>query len=481
MKKILFAFSILLNLYLGQAQVGNSINFDGTNDNIRRGVVSTQASAITFEARIRAAAPSAGNKYILYNGTNGTNGFGVYLQAATNTVVVKVGSAVYTSSYVVPTGSLTLLSVVFTGPNALQVYANGIMVHNFFPAPATAPSGSFAIGSDDAGANFFQGDIDEVRYWNRIVCATEILHRSTCQALGNEPLLVALYNMNQGTGAGNNSTVTTLIDSSPSNYTATLSNFALTGGTSNWLTIAGAFSANCTFAPATVTVSPSGTVNTCLNSSVALSASGASTYTWSTAASGASISVTPTVLTTYSVVGQSGSCFGMGAKTVSVLPLPTLSVSSSTTSLCIGQTATITASGASTYSWMPAGSGSAIAVSPTVNSTYTVIGTGANSCTNSATLTQSVQVCATGLAQLINSVDLNLYPNPTFGVFTLQLSNFSSTSNVEVYNMVGKLIMYDQINSYITKFSLENMPKGIYFVRLKEGDVVVKTMKIIKE
>lgn len=481
MKKNLLALLVLLSVGLLRSQTGNSLNFDGTNDNIRRAVVSTSNTGVTYEARIRAVTPSAGNKYIMYNGTNGTNGFGVYLQASTNTVVVKVGTAVYTTSYVVPTGSFVLISCVFTGPNALQVYSNGVMVHNFFPSPATAPTGSFAIGSDDAGANFFGGDIDEVRYWDRILCAAEILHRSTCQAVGNEPKLVACYNFNQGTGSSNNSTVTTLTDSSPNNFNAPLTGFALTGAASNWLTIAGAFSSNCTMAPATVTISPAGgTVTTCSGSPINLVGSGATTYTWSSGPTGATLALTPTVTATYSVLAQSGFCYGMGMKTVSVNPKPTVAASSSTVLLCVGQSAVFTATGASTYSWMPSGSGATISVSPTVNTTYTVIGTDVNTCTNVAYVTQSVQVCS-GLQQLSISSEFRIYPNPTSDIFTIDMSNITNPSKLEIYNAIGQLVISTELNSYSTKVNIDQMPKGIYTVRVKEGNAVIKTTKLIKE
>jgi len=481
MKKNLLYLFILMSASFAKAQVGNSLSFDGTNDNIRRGVVSVQNTAVTYEARIRAAAASAGNKYIMYNGTNGTNGFGLYLQASTNTVVVKVGASVYTSSYVVPTGSLTLLSIVFTGPNGLQVYANGTIVHNFFPPPATAPSGSFAIGSDDVGANFFGGEIDEVRYWNRIVCASEILHRSTCQANGNEPMLVACYNFNQGVGAANNATVTTLMDSSPSNYTATLTGFALTGVSSNWLTIAGAFSSNCTMAPATVTIAPAGgTVTTCSGSPINLIGSGATTYTWNTSQTGATLALTPSATVQYSVLAQSGFCYGMGLKTVSVNPKPTVGVSSSTAMLCVGSSATLTSTGATTYTWMPTGTGSNIVVSPTTTSTYTVIGTDVNTCTNIAVITQSTMICPVGIMQLTNNVGLSIYPNPANGIFTIAITNSSQNTKLEIYNAIGQLVLSEDVKDHL-KINIEQIPNGVYIVRLKENNAVIKTTKLIKE
>jgi hypothetical protein len=418
----------------------------------------------------------------MYNGTNGVNGFGLYLQALTNTLVIQVGSAVYTTSYVVPTGSFVLLSVVFTGPNALQVFSNGNMIMTFFPSPATAPSGSFAIGSDDAGANFFGGDIDEVRYWNRIVCPAEIVHRSTCQAAGIEPLLQACYNFNQGVGSANNSTVLTLMDSSPNNYTATLTGFGLSGTTSNWVTIAGGFSSTCTFAPNTVTVTNSPTTAVCAGNAVTLTATGATSYTWSTLASGSSVVVTPTAaVASYSVVGLSGSCIGMGTRTLATMPLPMVAISSTTNNLCVGSTATLSASGASTYVWMPSGSGPTIAISPSVNTTYTAVGTGSNGCSSQTVYTQVVQNCAVGLNQLSISTQMNIYPNPTNGAFTIDLGNVTNATKLEVYNALGQMVISNDLNSYSTKINIESMPKGIYIVRIKEGNSVIKTSKLIKE
>ncbi len=56
--------------------------------------------------------------------------------------------------------------------------------------------------------------------------------------------------------------------------------------------------------------------------------------------------------------------------TATVLPGPALSVSSA--SICSGQTASLTASGASTYSWNTGSNSSVITVTPTTNTTYTI-------------------------------------------------------------------------------------------------------------
>ena len=80
---------------------------------------------------------------------------------------------------------------------------------------------------------------------------------------------------------------------------------------------------------------------------------------------------------------------------ITVLALPTISISPSSASICTGGSVSLTASGASTYSWSPgtglsATTGATVTASPTTTTTYTVTGTAASGCTNTATVTVSV-------------------------------------------------------------------------------------------
>jgi gliding motility-associated-like protein len=136
---------------------------------------------------------------------------------------------------------------------------------------------------------------------------------------------------------------------------------------------------------ATITVN-SATI--CAGQSVVLTANGASTYTWNTGANTNSISVSPTALTVYTVNGTSGSCNGVNTSTVNVNNTPTVNVANS--SVCSGNSATLTATGATNYTWMPGGqTTTSIVVSPTINTTYTI--TGANgTCSNTTTANVSI-------------------------------------------------------------------------------------------
>ena len=71
--------------------------------------------------------------------------------------------------------------------------------------------------------------------------------------------------------------------------------------------------------------------------------------------------------------------------------MPPVTASASQISICAGQTSTLTASGADTYTWSNSlGSGSSKTVTPTSTTTYTVTGSLSSGCSNTATVTVTV-------------------------------------------------------------------------------------------
>ena len=76
-----------------------------------------------------------------------------------------------------------------------------------------------------------------------------------------------------------------------------------------------------------------------------------------------------------------------------------------------------------------------------------------------------------------------VYPNPTSGVFTLELSDVSENSDVkiEIYGMRGdKLQKYQFTGEKRHEFTLEGKPTGIYFIRVLSG-TKSGLVKIVKE
>ena len=196
----------------------------------------------------------------------------------------------------------------------------------------------------------------------------------------------ASYSWDQGLGTGASQTVS---PSTTTTYTVT----GTSAGCSNTDQV-------------TITVNPSptvvgtGTSTVCAGTSVTLDATGATTYAWDQGVgAGATQTVTPLVTTTYTVTGTTAGCTGTDQVTITVNPLPTV-VATGTTSICEGNTVTLDATGATTYSWdQGLGAGATQTVSPTTTTTYTVTGT-SGACSNTdqvtVTVTPAPVVVATG-------------------------------------------------------------------------------------
>ncbi|MDO8999662.1 MAG: T9SS type A sorting domain-containing protein [Bacteroidota bacterium] len=104
--------------------------------------------------------------------------------------------------------------------------------------------------------------------------------------------------------------------------------------------------------PAFTMAITSATNTICNGNLINIGASGAASYTWNNNGSTSNlISVTPSVTTIYTVTGTNSiGCKSSVNQTINVLPLPVISVNINTTP-CYGQTCTLTATGANTYTW----------------------------------------------------------------------------------------------------------------------------------
>lgn len=146
---------------------------------------------------------------------------------------------------------------------------------------------------------------------------------------------------------------------------------------------------DCT-TPATISASPSGTF-VCSGQSLTITASGGVTYTlFPGLTTGPHQVITPTLGTMYALVGNnSANCKDVVSFSISVHPNPTVTATSSDSLLCAGQTATLTASGALTYTWSNTSNSPSIVITPTAGSTYSyaVAGTSSLGCIGSDVFT----------------------------------------------------------------------------------------------
>jgi len=122
----------------------------------------------------------------------------------------------------------------------------------------------------------------------------------------------------------------------------------------------------------------SGASTFCQGSSTTLMSSSASSYLWSNGATTQSISVTVAGNYSVTVTNSSGCSAASTITTVLSTPTPTVTVMTNNPTICAGQSATLTASGATSYLWSNGETTNSITVSPDATTTYTVTGTTAD-------------------------------------------------------------------------------------------------------
>ena len=92
---------------------------------------------------------------------------------------------------------------------------------------------------------------------------------------------------------------------------------------------------------------------------------------------------------TVTVTGTGG-CTATATFDVTVDIVPTISLTSSLSSICAGGTAVLTASGASTFTWSQGGNTPTVSVSPTITTIYTVTATNNGICSTTKSITVTV-------------------------------------------------------------------------------------------
>jgi hypothetical protein len=219
----------------------------------------------------------------------------------------------------------------------------------------------------------------------------------------------------------------------------------------------------------------------CLGASPLITGSGAVTYSWSNGSTQSGVIVQPTTNTTYTLWGFFGTCTSTAVHQMSVSPNPTLTAQSFPSVVCIGNTATLSAFGASTYTWSTGQVGLTATVSPTVETTYTLIGAINGMCQQEITITQSVVNCA-GVDEINGSLhEMIVFPNPASGEVKIMFSALGERTTVEIYHITGQMILSEDIHRTVTGLDLKALPRGVYFIRVKENGVPVKSVRLILE
>jgi hypothetical protein len=199
------------------------------------------------------------------------------------------------------------------------------------------------------------------------------------------------------------------------------------------------------------------TTSICIGNQVVLNASGADTYSWSTGAVTSAITENPLVSTVYTIVGTSSlsGCSSMLTQMITVNPAPSVFIYANNTAICSGQTTNLTAlGGANSYTWSNGALTSAVAVSPVVNSTYSVIGTNIFGCSSSAV--QAITVNPLPIVGISTSAPINICKGETSTLTATGGVTYLWTSNTSAVVLLGSAVDVSPASTSIYTVTVTN-------------------------
>lgn len=246
----------------------------------------------------------------------------------------------------------------------------------------------------------------------------------------------------------------------------------------------------CSAPASPLNVTPVSNQTLCENSTTTLSSTASGTISWFTTPTGTSSIATGSVITfsspsagIYTFYVEATTCTVSATRTaitITVHPNPTITIVSSNTTICAGESATLIASGGDTYSWTPAVSNVSTAiVSPTTTTIYCVIATNIFGCINSTSLTQSVDACVGFIEKSLTQKKIRVYPNPVSDLLYIQSEN--KIKEVVIFDITGKIISkyFFDGESIEPLINLQHFSNGIYMITIKTdlGSVNFKLVK----
>lgn len=226
------------------------------------------------------------------------------------------------------------------------------------------------------------------------------------------------------------------------------------------------------------------------------------TYLWSTGHTASSIIVNPPASSTYTIMASDANgCTGASLVNVfvdSVSTSLTLVQDTANTLTWYGYV-TITGTSPFTYYW-DFGDGNN-STQPAPQHTYSVAGnyiicvtvTDMNACTGSSCDTTYrlsfpemiqtlivVNPLVTGIIHENVSEKVSIYPNPFDSYATLELHSPADHAEINIYNCFGQLVKQLQnISGQTVTLTRDNLPGGLYFLRLTEDNKTVTTNKLM--
>ncbi|OOZ49929.1 hypothetical protein BOW39_04305 [Solemya velum gill symbiont] len=237
----------------------NALDFDGTDDRLlipggAGSVFDFQASDFTIELWIKTPLPGVEQTLVYAQNSMTSDMLRLSIDAAgQSSFFLDLGgkNAVVTHPTALVADTWHHIAVVRFSNDWLNIYVDGIAATKQRISRSDGLvdlDQDIAIGHDYTSnpssglANFFSGQMDELRFWSMERSEAEIQDAAGLELLGNEPGLAAYYDFNQGVAEGDNSTIFSVTDRTTNGKHAVLYSFSLSGSSSNFVEKSGTVS-----------------------------------------------------------------------------------------------------------------------------------------------------------------------------------------------------------------------------------------------
>ena len=135
----------------------------------------------------------------------------------------------------------------------------------------------------------------------------------------------------------------------------------------------------------------------------------------------------------------------------------------------------LTAIGADNYEWSTGETTASIIVSPINPTTFSVVGTNSNGCSDSDEVIVSG---GTGINENQTTASAIIFPNPAHNKLFIKTS--SAVNAVEIFSITGTLVHKQSSNSDTIEIDVQHISSGMYFIRLIANHSV-ETRRFVKE
>jgi hypothetical protein len=220
--------NILPRVYRNDLDIQNTLVLDGVDDRVTLPNLGISGNAaITVEAWVNVNATSGVYSIFGFGAGDTTQSFVMRLENG-NSVKFHIGTGTADEVFVTTANYyyswVHIAAVYDPSVSTMYLYSNGILVGSKTATNPNFSNSNYWIGMFPTGFYYMKGRISELRIWNSVRTAQQLLDNKNKKLLGTESDLKAYYRFNEGTG-------TTINDTTSNAFHGALQNAAPTWDT----------------------------------------------------------------------------------------------------------------------------------------------------------------------------------------------------------------------------------------------------------